>query len=126
MQRPDSLLVPPALTAGASDRLAASAPRSGLSRPPRSEQTQWSTVAQTAIHFCRSEWFIRKTANEMSQLRTAGHPIKAGGGWLIDIDAMTAYFAFNAEKAASRTRYPTTEADANARHVGKDEDWRWG
>jgi hypothetical protein len=85
----------------------------------------WSTVAETAAHFHLGEWFIRKTANEMALRGVEGHPILAGGKWLIDIDAMTDYFSTNAEKAAAESRYPMSEPDGSVTPVRDDENWGW-
>ncbi len=93
-------------------------------RLPLAQRT-WATVRETSSHFRCSEWFVRKTANEMAALKVPGHPIKTGHEWLIDIDAMKSYFSLKAEEAAARSRYPMSQVDGNLATVRDDEDWGW-
>lgn len=91
-----------------------------------SERSPWATVSEVAAYFRRSEWFIRKAANEMSRREVDRHPIKAGRDWLIDIGGMTDFFSKEAVQSSATTCYPITEIDASLPgDVDSDETWGW-
>lgn len=91
-----------------------------------SDQSPWATISEAAAYYRRSEWFIRKVANEMSRREVDRHPIKAGRDWLIDIGGMTDYFSEQAVQSSSETSYPITEVDGSLPgDVDSDETWGW-
>lgn len=98
----------------------------GTSSGTPSNPSPWATVAEAAAHFRRSEWFIRKVANQMSKLGIDRHPIKAGRDWLIDISGMTSFFSSEAVHSSATTQYPIAEFDGSLPgEVGPDETWGW-
>jgi hypothetical protein len=94
-------------------------------KPAEGLRTSWATVDEAAAHFRRSAWFIRKTANEMSRCKFDRHPIKAGRDWLIDLEGMTLYFGFRAERDAAQSCYPVSDLDGRLAAHAADEDWGW-
>ncbi len=100
-------------------------PQHGTNDP--SNQSPWATVTENrSALFRRSEWFIRKVANEMCRRDVDRHPVKAGRDWLIDIDGMTAYFSEQAVQSSSETSYPITEVDGNLPgEIDSSETWGW-
>ena len=99
-------------------------PQHGCNAP--SDRSPWATISEAAAYYRRSEWFIRKVANEMSRREVDRHPIKAGRDWLIDIDGMTDYFSAEAVQSSATTRYPITEIDASLPgDVDAGETWGW-
>ena len=86
----------------------------------------WATVQEASTFFRSSEWFMRKTCNEMAAAHVAGHPIRCGH-WLINIPTMKTYLEAITESAAENSCYLNSGAADRLRvEVDPQETWGWG